>query len=63
MEALIAALHWAVDEMEWLDSVPKIKKPKTATLRQAKGRSLATEEFERMIDKTPAVVGESAAES
>jgi integrase len=64
MGSVIAALNWAAaDERKWLPAVPKIRKPKTAKLRQMKGRPITAEEFERMLDKTEEVVGKVAAPS
>jgi integrase len=60
---VMAALNWAAEEKGWLESVPKIPKVKTAKLRHMKGRPITTEEFERMLEVTAAVVGEAAAPS
>ena len=58
-----AALKWAVD-MGLLANVPKVKMPKRAKGQKVmKGRPTTTEEFERMLDKTEAVVGSRAAPS
>jgi integrase len=60
MATILAALSWAV-YMEWLPAVPRVRKIKTAKLRQMKGRPITLEEFERMIKATDAVVGTAAA--
>ena len=60
MASILAALNWAA-ERGWLEAVPKIAKVKTAKLRAMKGRPLAAEEFERMLDVTSSVVGKEAA--
>jgi Phage integrase family len=64
MASVLAALHWAeADDRGWLTGVPKISKVKTAKLRHMKGRPITTEEFERMLAVTAAIVGETAAPS
>ena len=51
-------------DMGMLGEVPIIKMPKRAKgAKQMKGRPITTEEFERMIAKTPDIVGEAAAPS
>ncbi len=62
MAVMIAALNWA-QYMGWLDSVPKVRKVKTSKLKHMKGRPITTEEFERMLMATTAVVGAQAAPS
>ena len=53
---LLAALSWAVNK-KWLPAVPKVKQPKRAKKAKVmRGRAITTEEFERMLDKVPAVV-------
>jgi len=63
MASIVAALNWAEEEKGWLTSVPKIPKVQTAKIRAMKGRPITTEEFERMLDKVPDVVGVAAAPS
>jgi len=58
--AVLAALNWA-HLQEWLPSVPRIRRVKVGKFKAMKGRPIATEEFERMLDKTESVVGELAA--
>lgn len=57
---LRAALQWAVD-MEMIASVPKIKRPRRAKMigenSPMKGRPITSEEFDRMLVATEAVVG------
>ncbi len=60
--AVLTALRWA-ELQGWLSSVPRIRKVKTAKLKAMKGRPITGEEFDRMLDKTASIVGESAAES
>lgn len=62
MAVVFACLNWSCKK-GWIESVPAIAKVKVKKLRHAKGRPLATEEFERMLDKTPDVVGVEASES
>ena len=62
MATVIAALNWAC-RRGWLPAVPIIDKIKTSKLRAMKGRPITTEEFERMLAKTPSVVGIEAADS
>jgi integrase len=53
---LKAALRWAVD-MGLLRTVPKITKPQRAKgSKMMKGRPITGEEFDRMLDRVPAVV-------
>lgn len=53
---LHAAMQWAVD-VDLLEAVPKFPKIKRAQQqKKMKGRALATEEFERMLDKASDVV-------
>lgn len=60
---LRAALHWAV-KLRLLPSLPKIDRPKRVKSAQGmKGRPITREEFERMLAKTPKVVGRAAAKS
>jgi integrase len=62
MATVMAALNWA-EYMGWLPAVPKLRKVKTSKLRHMKGRPITTEEFERMLEATPKVVGTEAAAS
>jgi integrase len=57
MAVVVAALNWS------LGRVPKFDKVKTAKLKAMKGRPITVEEFERMLDAVPRIVGEDAAES
>lgn len=60
---LRAALQWAVNQ-GMIPAVPKIEKPKRArTSKVMKGRPITLEEFERMLDRVPDVVGQEAAPS
>lgn len=59
MAVVLAALRWA-EYMGWLTSVPRIKRVKTTKLKQMKGRPITTEEFERMLESTEAIVGAEA---
>lgn len=63
---LRAALNWAVAQ-GMLSSAPKVPMPKRASRSDGrtpmKGRPVTTEEFERMLKVTSAVVGEGVAES
>ena len=62
MATVLAALNWAVF-MEWLPSVPKVRKVKVSKLKHMKGRPITAEEFERVLDATEGVVGKDATES
>ena len=62
MAAVLAALNWAA-YMEWLPSVPRVRRVRVAKLKHMKGRPLVGEEFERMLAATQSVVGPAAAES
>jgi integrase len=63
MAHLQASLNWA-HGIGLLNEVPKIDMPKRAKRsKKMKGRPATTEEFERMLDKTPSVVGKRAASS
>jgi len=62
MAAVLAAINWA-NFMEWLPAVPRIQKVKVSRLVQMKGRPLAGEEFERMLDATEKLTGPEAAPS
>jgi len=57
---LKAALNWAT-RVGLLAKTPRIQMPKRPGT--AKGRPITTEEFERLLDKTPEVVGIEAAPS
>jgi integrase len=58
---LKAALNWA-KSVEMLVKVPDIKMPRRGRLsKMMKGRPIAPEEFERMLEKVPDVVGERGA--
>jgi hypothetical protein len=63
MAHLQASLNWE-NGVGLLNEVPKIDMPKRAKRsKKMKGRPATMKEFERMLDKTPSVVGEKAAES
>lgn len=63
LQHLKAALNWAV-EMEILPEAPKIRMPKRAkNSKVMRGRAVTSEEFERMLGKVSAVVGEEVSES
>jgi len=57
---LKSALRWA-KRQNLIAAVPEIEMPKRA--KGMKGRAITTEEFERMLEKVPLVVGNDAAES
>jgi integrase len=58
-----AALSWAC-EIELIPAVPKITLPKRArTTRRMRGRPISGEEFDRMLDQVPKVVGAVSAVS
>ncbi len=60
---LQSALRWAA-QMGMLPKAPTIQKPRRARKTDLmKGRPITMEEFERMLDKVPAVVGTMASES
>ncbi|MCC6127431.1 MAG: site-specific integrase [Pirellulales bacterium] len=60
---LHAALRWAAD-MGFLVMVPKFPKMQRAKHeKMMKGRPISGEEFERILEKVPAVVGAAAADS
>ncbi len=63
MVAVLTALNWARDEMQWLQSVPKVRKVKVSKLKHAKGRAICEEEFDRVLEKVKDVVGAEAEES
>ncbi len=62
MTAVMTALNLARD-MEWLQSVPKIRKPKVSKLRHMKGRAICGEELDKVLAKINEVVGHEAAPS
>ena len=62
MDCLFSALRFAEDR-DWLVKVPRIPRVKTSKLKGMKGRPITVEEFERLLEKAPDVVGEAAAES
>lgn len=65
LTALLTALKWAgPDGKKWLAKVPKKPRVRGADKsRLMKGRPLSGEEFERMLEKVPVVVGDDVAES
>lgn len=62
MLVVTGALNWAA-YMGWLASVPKVKRIKTAKLKQMKGRPITAVEFATMLKAVEAVVGVVAAPS
>jgi integrase len=62
MAGVLAALNWAVF-MEWLPACPRVRRVKTARVRQMKGRPITADEFAAMIEATESVVGRAAAPS
>jgi len=61
MAAVSAALNWAgPDYMNWILSVPRIRKIKVSKLRQMKGRPICAEEFEKLLAKVKEIVGDDA---
>jgi len=60
---IVAALRWAVRQ-KMLHELPQVDKPRRAKgSKVMKGRPITLEEFERMLDKTVAVVGPVVAPS
>jgi integrase len=59
MVAVLSALNWAKD-MEWLQSVPKVRKVKVSKRKQMKGRAICGEEFDKVLAKIKEVVGAEA---
>ncbi len=59
---LKAGIQWAFD-MKLIPSVPTIRMPKGSNKVGSKGRPITVEEFERIISKVPAIVGEDRAAS
>lgn len=60
---LMAALKWAV-RIGFLPHAPKVDIPKRAKASKLmKGRPITAEEFDRLLAKVPAVVGDDVAES
>ena len=60
---LSSALGWAV-QIGLLNAIPKIQLPKRAkNSKIMKGRPITTEEFERLLEQVPGVVGDKSAES
>lgn len=63
LKHLRAALNWAKDH-EMIDKVPKFRLPKQPKgSKLMRGRPITDEEFQRMLDVVPEVVGEDATES
>ncbi len=62
MNCVLAALNWAYLQ-GWLLNAPKVRKIKTPRQKTMKGRPITAAEFHEMINSTPGVVGEAAAES
>ena len=62
MTCIVAALRWAEAE-GLIDAVPRVPAVRTARLKKMKGRPITTEEFERMCNETPKVVGADGAAS
>ena len=59
---LKAALRWAVSQKLLLDC-PVFRMPKGSSSGQAKGRAVTGEEFERMLEAVPKVLGNRQTES
>lgn len=62
MNSVLAALNWAYLQ-GWLPAAPKVRKLKTPRQKVMKERPITAAEFQMMLDATPGVVGEPAAES
>lgn len=62
MNSILAAMNWAYLQ-GWLPAAPKLRKIKTSKRKAMKGRPITAEEFTKLLDATPKVVGEQAAES
>lgn len=62
MKAVVAALNWAYLQ-DWLTSPPKLPRFKASKRKMMKGRPITEDEFTKMLDVTPSVVGEAAAAS
>lgn len=56
LRAIRAALNWA-GEIELLATVPRVRIPKTAGQRRARGRAITGEEFERLLEAMGKHVG------
>lgn len=62
MTAIISALNWA-ERLGYVASVPKLPKYHGASkIKAMKGRPFSGEEFDRMLDRTPKIVGEADAD-
>jgi integrase len=57
---LMASIRWAYKK-KLLNEVPHVDMPKRTS--KMKGRPITTEEFERMLEKVPEIVGENQADS
>ncbi len=62
MASVMAAINWA-HLKGWIETVPRIAKVRVSKMKAMKGRPITTEEFERMLERTPEIVGKVAAES
>lgn len=62
MTCVTGALNWA-HLQGWLPSTVRVAKVKTPKCSAMKGRPISEEEFQRMLDATPEVVGTEAAAS
>ncbi|CAN5360154.1 hypothetical protein BH11PLA2_BH11PLA2_38470 [soil metagenome] len=62
MSSILAALNWA-HLQGWLPVEPKVRRIKTPRMKVMKGRPITAEEFQKMVEATPGVVGEVAAAS
>ena len=62
MRAVLVALNWAFRQ-GWLPERPRVQLIKVSKLKAMKGRPITGEEFERMLLKTPDVVGKQATPS
>lgn len=61
MVAVVMAFVRYCYDRDWIEKIPRLQKIDTDDVM--KGRPVTTEEFERMIQATPSVVGESSAPS
>jgi len=62
VNCVLASLNWAYLQ-GWIPSLPKIRKLKVSKLKAMKGRPISADEFKVLLDSTPSVVGEEAADS
>lgn len=62
VNCVLATLNWAYLQ-GWLPFPPKIRKLKVSKMKVMKGRPISANEFKLLLDSTPSVVGEKAADS